>query len=335
MVQALRENDAAAADHAALLAAQEPVAIRGLAAGWPVVDAARAGAGAVLDYLAARLGDTPIDFSLAPPEVAGRFHYNSTLTGFNFERRRTSMRGIVDMLRRALADPAPPAIAAQGIIAEQAAPRFAAENPLPLEPGMGEARLWLCNRARVAAHADPAGNIAYCAAGRRRFTLFAPEQVANLYLGPFDPTPAGTPIAMTDPVAPDFERYPRFAAAMEAGLVTELEPGDAVFIPFGWYHHVEALDPVSMLVNYWWREPGIPGGSPWDAMLHGMMTLRPLPPEQKRVWMAMFRHYVFEEEGEAGAHLPPGARGILGARSPRDLAAMRAALSRTLSGQTG
>ena len=29
-----------------------------------------------------------------------------------------------------------------------------------------------------------------------------------------------------------------------------------MFIPMDWYHHVEALDPLNMLVNYWWRANG-------------------------------------------------------------------------------
>lgn len=331
MVSAMRQFDAASTpDPAELIASQEPFALRGVAAHWPVVIAARNGPQAALDYLDQCLGDHPIEFALAPPSEGGRFHYNQTMTGFNFERRRTTLRGLAAMLRTAMADPAPPAIAGQGILAEQAAPRFAADNPLPLRPGAGEARLWLCNRARVAAHSDPAGNIAYCAAGRRRFTLFPPEQLGNLYLGPFDPTPGGTPIAMTDPLEPDFERFPRFAEAMDAALDVLLEPGDAIFVPYGWYHHVEALDPVSLLVNYWWLEPETGGGSPWEAMLHGMMALRSMSPEARRHWMAMFRHYVFEEQGHAGAHLPPHARGVLDARAPQDLQAMRAALKRNL-----
>lgn len=320
------------ADHtSAALGGPEPFVLRGVAGDWPVVQAARQGEREMLSYLRHCAAPGEIDFSIAPQGEAGRFHYAPDLRGFNFARRRAPFGLFLDALERAIDDPAAPTLAAQGILASQAAPQFMAENPLPLSPGQGEARLWIGNRARVAAHSDPADNVAYCAAGRRRFTLYAPEQAPNLYLGPFDPTPAGTPIAMTDPLEPDFDRYPRFAQACDAALVAELEPGDAIYIPYGWYHHVQALSPVSMLVNYWWRQ-GEPGGSPWDAMLMGMMALRQLPPNARRHWQAMFDTYVFESHGPAGAHLPDHARGILDARDARDLDAMRAALLRKLGG---
>ncbi len=309
----------------------EPVVLRGIARYWPVVQAAGAGPGAVLALLRSHAGPRPIDLAQLPGSEQGRFHYAPDLRSFNFARRSASLGELLDRIEAEWQAPTGAAIAAQGVIAREAAPSFAQSHPLPLLPGPGEARLWIGTRAQVAAHSDPAPNLAYCAAGRRRFTLYPPEQVGNLYMGPFDPTPAGTPIALTDPLNPDFDRYPRFAAACAAAWIAELEPGDAVYVPYGWFHHVEALDPVSMLVNYWWPAPAMTPASAWDAMLHGMLALRPLSPEARRHWAAMFAHYVFEADGPAGAHLPPHARGVLDARNPADLAAMQRMLIASLT----
>jgi oxalate decarboxylase/phosphoglucose isomerase-like protein (cupin superfamily) len=60
-------------------------------------------------------------------------------------------------------------------------------------------------------------------------------------------------VSMVHVTAPDFERHPRFAEAMKVAQVSELSPGDAIFIPRDWYHHVEALERFNMLVNYWWQ----------------------------------------------------------------------------------
>ena len=51
----------------------------------------------------------------------------------------------------------------------------------------------------TAIHHDMFSNLAVVVAGGRRFTLFPPGEVANLYLGPFEFTPAGTPASLVDP----------------------------------------------------------------------------------------------------------------------------------------
>ena len=80
------------------------------------------------------------------------------------------------------------------------------------------------------------------------------DQFRNLYLGPIDNTPAGRAVSMVDLAAPDLATYPRFADAMASALVADLEPGDALYIPSLWYHHVEASAPFNVLINYWWRD---------------------------------------------------------------------------------
>lgn len=296
-------------------ASGEPAVLRGLASDWPVVRAADA-----LAYLRGAAMPGTIHYMRAPPEVEGRMHYGPAIGTRNFVREETSFTAFLDLLAEQANEARPDALALQGLPAAQLIPDFADANPMPLLPGVPP-RLWIGNAAKVAIHHDPTENVAVVAAGRRRFTLFAPEQVGNLYMGPFDPTPAGVQVSMVHLTAPDLERYPRFAAALEAALVAELDPGDAIYIPYQWYHHVEALDAFNLLVNYWW-DPA-PGSSPWDALMHGFVALRSLPADQRRAWRAMFDHYVFLANGDPGAHLPAEARGVLGATSPQAIAQMR------------
>jgi len=217
-------------------------------------------------------------------------------------------------------------LAVQGLLASEYFPAFDVDHEMPLAPRAAAARFWIGGRVVVATHSDPTENVAVVAAGRRRFTLFPPEEIANLYLGPFHITPAGTPVSMAHLTSPDFRRFPRLADALEAGQVADLEPGDAIYIPYHWYHHVESLSAFNLLVNYWWDAARTDIGSPWDVLMHGMMTLRQLPPDQRRAWRAMFDHYVFLANGDPGAHLPPEARGILAATRPQDIEQMRRAL---------
>ena len=88
--------------------------------------------------------------------------------------------------------------------------------------------IWLGNRTPAPCHCDFSNNIAVCAVGRRRFTLFAPDQEANLYPGPLAPTPGGQVVSMGDFYAPDLARYPRFADALAVAQVAEMEPGDVL-----------------------------------------------------------------------------------------------------------
>ena len=323
-IRVWREVDAAAFKD--IRAAAEPAMMKGLAAHWPIVAAAGQGDGACADYLRGLALEAPVSFMRASPEVEGRLHYGESVATLNFERKESSLGQFLTQLIAEAGKSRPEALALQGMPAPERLPGFMEANQLAILPPSIIPRLWIGNAAKVAIHHDPTENVACVAAGRRLFTLFPPEQVGNLYMGPFQPTPAGVQVSMAHLTAPDLERFPRFADALGAARQAELEPGDAIYIPYHWYHHVEALDHFNVLVNYWWDSARTDIGSPWDALMHGMMSLRTLPLDQRRAWRAMFDHYVFLANGDPGAHLAPDARGILSASSPQEVAQMRAAI---------
>jgi hypothetical protein len=314
-----------------IVPAGAPAVLRGVAAQWPAVRAATGGGGGIADYLAARDRGAQIDMLEGPPAINGRLFYTADMSGLNFERRPGTIATLVQALLAARDVAPPPTLAAQAIDARAALPAFAEENRLDLVDPAIAPKLWIGNRVEVAAHHDMFSNIAVCVAGRRRFTLFPPDQVANLYLGPFEFTPAGTPVSLVDFNAPDYARFPRFRAAEAAALVADLAPGDALYIPHMWWHHVRSRDPLSMLANYWWDEaaPAQPGLRPIDAFVHAMLAFSGLPAEQKAAWAPMFEALVFADA--AAAHLDParaGLRGVLSdevkARIRRDLGGLMA-----------
>lgn len=315
---------------AAIRAEGRPVVLRGLVADWPAVAAARAGDAAMVAYLCREASARPVSAIAAAPAEGGRFFYTPDLTRLNFVRAQGRLETfLADLLRAAeIADP--PAMAVQSEEIASLIPAFARENRLALLPDV-PARIWIGNRIRVGVHYDAKANIACCVAGRRRFTLYPPDQIANLYPGPFELTPAGIPVSMVDAAAPDLARHPRFAEAARHASHATLLPGDAIYIPYGWWHGVESLAPVSILVNYWWTPDQPEGiGNAYEALLHAFLALRHLPPDQRAVWRTMFDYYIFETAGDPGAHLPPHARGVLGPPTPEGFAAMRAAILRTL-----
>lgn len=229
----------------------KPAVLRGVASDWPLVIAAKQDARRAMALLAANATDALADILRADPAEEGRFHYRARGL-LNFVRGRGNLPGLLAGLREQEQAEQPYAIAAQGLIAERYVRGFPKAHPMPFVPASAEPRLWIGNAAKVATHNDPIENLAVVAAGRRRFTLFPPEAEALLYMGPKHPTPAGAPVSMVHVTAPDFDHFPLFAQALESAQEAELSPGDAIFIPRDWFHHVEALERFNVLVNYWW-----------------------------------------------------------------------------------
>ena len=297
-----------------LLHSTEPVLLRGLVQHWPLVQAAKQSDRQFCDYLrgfGAAGAETKLGLWRGAPEIAGRFFYNEDFSGFNFQREIGSLGSLLDELLTRSQDPKAPALYLGSTELGGSFPGLRRFNDLGLGDRDPLASLWLGNRIRVAAHFDLPDNIACVVAGRRRFTLFPPEQVGNLYVGPLDFTPAGQPISLVDVAHPDLTRFPRFAEAQAQALTVELLPGDAVFIPSLWWHTVEALEPVSALVNFWWRQSPAFMDSPMNTLMLALMSLRDLPPAQRQAWRAVFDHYIFEADEQTAAHIPSGARGAL------------------------
>jgi len=295
-----------------LFLSTRPLLLRGLVADWPMVRAARSSDEALDQYIRARYRGATVGLLFGPPEAAGRVFYNQDMSGFNFERLKLKLDEVLDRIRQHLGDPRPPLIYVGSTTVDTCLPGLRKENDVDFGEIAPLVSLWLGNRSRVAAHFDALDNLACCAGGRRRFTLFPPDQLKNLYVGPLDFTPAGQSISLVDFHAPDFERFPRFREALLHAEVAELEPGDAVFIPGMWWHHVEALDDLNVLINYWWSRSPAFMGDPKNVLNHALLGLRGLPAEQREAWLGIFRHYVFEFEEASVSHIPEHRRGILG-----------------------
>ena len=311
--------------------AGQPAVMRGLARDWPAVQAALRSDEEIVAYLKRFPGPRQVGAIVGPPEIGGRFFYTDDIRSLNFERGTSALEPFLDRLLRDRAAPSPFAMAVQSEKIPEALPGFELENSIDLLPIDVVPRAWIGNRIRVAPHYDLMENVGCVVAGRRRFTVFPPEQLANLYPGPFELTPAGTPISLVDIANPDLERFPGYTEAAAHAQTAMLEPGDAIYLPFHWWHGVDSLDPVSFFVNYWWNEsqPGL--GNPYDALIHALYALRHLSPEQRDVWRRVFDHYIFCAHGDPAAHLPPDAQGVLGPATPERLERMRQTLRHALN----
>lgn len=308
----------------------QPALLRGVVGDWPSV-AASSDAGSIAGYLR-RFDLSPnCDVLIGSPNSRGRFFYGEDFAVMNFQQRNAPLAALVDRLEQAAGEPDPPPLAAQALVIPQVLPAFAAENRLDLLDPRLQPRMWIGNRVIVACHYDTMSNIACVVAGHRRFTLFPPDQVRNLYIGPYESTPAGAPISLVDFDAPDLERFPDFPEAMAVAQVAEMGPGDALYIPYMWWHHVRSLDAFNVLVNYWWNEAKETAMAPLDSFVHGLLALRDLPEDQRIAWHAMFEHFVFRANGDPMAHLPAEQQGVLGGVTPGHAVALRAHLAKVLA----
>jgi len=106
-------------------------------------------------------------------------------------------------------------------------------------------------------HHDPVNLMMAHVYGRKRWKIISPQQTPMLYnyVGVF---------SKVDLENPDYNKYPLFRNVKIIDVV--LEPGEVIFIPVGWWHHVQALDP-SIAVSftnfvfpnqYNWQDPNIP-----------------------------------------------------------------------------
>jgi hypothetical protein len=152
----------------------------------------------------------------------------------------------------------------------------------------------------------------------------------DLHIGPLEFTPSGQPISLVDFHAVDEGRFPRFRRALDKAQVAELAPGDALYLPGMWWHHVEALDDVNLLINYWWRDSGLYLGSPQMALLHAALAIGQLGEAERGPWEALFRDLVFRRRDSDWAHIDAGARGVLGTSDEARAAALRRLIAQQL-----
>ncbi len=297
-----------------LLASGQPVVFKGLVRDWPVVRAGQRSDQDAIEYLRSFYNGKPVQYSFGGPEIRGRPFYNTDFTQLNCIVKRDRLDEVLRQVSEHLNDDQPPTYYVASLLIDSCLPGFTAENDLALKDRGVESAptIWIGTRTIASCHYDAPNNLACCAIGRRRFTLFPPEQIFNLYPGPLDPTPGGQAVSVVDFSNPDFDKYPRFREALAAGQSAELEPGDAIFVPSMWWHHVEGLSPFNTLVNYWWTPLPKFIPTPMNALYHSLWALRDRPEREKQAWRNVFEYYVFGPAERAAQHLPEQARGVLG-----------------------
>jgi len=323
-------------DIAALIDQGEPCIIKHALDHCPLVNAGRQSHQAAMSHLEKFASDQPLLNYIASEKDETRFFYNTGMDGLNFttefihsdtffekilrEQNATTTRSYY-VGSAELAHHFPGLLEHEGL-----APSAELFNQYP--PRIG---IWLGNKTTAATHFDVSNNLAACMVGKRRFTLFPPDQIENLYPGPLEPTPGGQVVSMFDPNKPDFEKFPNAKKALEHAEVAELEAGDILIYPAMWWHQVEALDTFNVLINYWWNTVPTFIDDPMHTLWHALLSLRDRPEHEKNAWRHLFDFYIFGDADASRSHLPEHIRGPLGPMDNVTARRLRARLTKKLN----
>lgn len=301
-----------------LMDRQSPLVIRGLVRDWPVVKWAMESDTAFAQGVAQWDSGGDVNTLMIAPEAGGVVGYTPDMNGFNYQHFKVPVTLGLARLAKYSRRPDAPGLAIQSAMIRDCLPGFLAEHSLPFLDSTVEPRLWIGNKVTTPTHFDSQHNIACVVCGVRRFTLFPPEQLPNLYIGPLDYAPTGAAISMARLDQADDPRFPRLKIALAAAQVAELHPGDAIYMPPLWWHNVESLAQLNALVNYWWATVDVDGYNPGHAraaLYHCLLAFRALPPAERANWRNLLDHYVFGDT-DAAAHIPEPLRGVLGPFTP-------------------
>jgi Cupin-like domain len=310
-----------------------PVVLRQLVASWPAVIAGAQTPPHLRKYLEPFVQRHDVEAFIGQPGIQGKYYYSDDLKTFNFERKRMRFDEAVERIVETAGHADQPSMYVGSLPTEAYLPGFAQSNSLPILPANVHPRIWLGHASNVSAHYDTFDNIACVVAGTRRFTLYAPEMIDRLYVGPLDYTMAGQPVSLAASSPYDEEKYPRFREVREQALTAELQAGDAIYIPKLWWHQVEARSSFNVLINYWWDAFSSGPDAPSTALLLSLITIAERPAAERQAWKAFFDHYVFRGNGHPLAHLPESQHGILGPLKPHNYGRIRARVMQLLRGE--
>ena len=111
--------------------------------------------------------------------------------------------------------------------------------------------LWIGSGGQVVnLHYDPGFNFICLLEGRKRVVLFPPSALADLYHGAYDRGLASVPMSLVRLLEPDHARFPRLRAALAEAVTADLSPGEVLYVPPLWWHHVESYG-VNIMANAW------------------------------------------------------------------------------------
>jgi lysine-specific demethylase 8 len=226
-----------------------PVVLQGLTDRWPAMGARVGAEGGAQDRDWSRLPYLleHLAFRTVPVEVGTDY------LGAQWTQRLMPFHAFLEAFLFPQAPAAAVGYLAQHRLLEQV-PELARDAPTPdycclsrgdeeADPGPVTVHAWMGPAGTVSRlHYDRQQNILCQVVGRKRLRLYAPEHSHALL-------PCPPPLHNTSAI--DAEACADGAFRALPFHEVELGPGDALFLPAGWWHHVRSLAP-SISLSFWW-----------------------------------------------------------------------------------
>jgi hypothetical protein len=267
---------------------KQPIVLRGFINDWPIVKKGQESEASLQKYLLNYANGAKVVVGHGEPKINGRIFYNEAFTALNCKAYKMPLADLFEQINNHKLDKKPPLYYMGTTAVDACFSTLRQENDIHIAGKSPVMNMWMGNQSTIPAHYDVPNNIACNIYGKRRFTLFPPEQLENLYIGPLDFTPAGQSISLVDFTKPDLIKFPKSKEALRHAQVAELEAGDALFLPSMWWHHVEGLTHFNLLATFWWSSTDHLTDESGNALLYAVMALRNLPEDNKAIWFNLF-----------------------------------------------
>lgn len=156
-------------------------------------------------------------------------------------------------------------------------------------------QLWLGSGGQIMnLHYDLHRNYIFMFEGVKRVAVFPHKNLKCFYPAPFDRTLAGpAQSTLVQLLNYDRKKYPMFEQLFGDALITILRPGEILYIPPFWWHHVESFD-VNLSINIFSGD--VPANLPpllLDAFMEALAIFSDTPPRLRVLYQQLYAAYAF------------------------------------------
>ena len=173
-----------------LVATQKPFVVRGLINHWPLKKMGEGSFERLSEYLLSHSEARKMVTHIGNYSSAEHIGYNDSME-MNFRTEELDLNSVLERIKHSYTGDTNELVYVSSVEIKKYFRNLGDENNIDLGDRETRAGIWIGSKNTVPTHFDFPDNLACVAVGKRKFTLFPPEQTRNLYPGPLDNTPAG------------------------------------------------------------------------------------------------------------------------------------------------